>query len=217
MPIIQPLDVPLNDIGVYVIESEYTGMVYVGSSFNVSRRLTSHEWGLFNKIHNNKKLQKEYDLGHILNTSAIRFHSRSEAYDYEKELLEQLWGSNQCLNLSKHTGKRDHNYSDEQKASFKNINLGRKASSETKALMSSKRKGIKPHQNTISAIIKTWTGKKHMESSILKMKNSHPRYPFTIDDVRYEKLQDASAVIRVSPGTIHSRLHSKNFTNYQYV
>lgn len=48
--------------GVYLIENSVTGRKYVGSSSNIDRRIKTHKQHLQKGCHNNRKLQKDYDM-----------------------------------------------------------------------------------------------------------------------------------------------------------
>lgn len=48
--------------GVYLIENSVTGRKYVGSSSNIDRRIKIHKQHLQKGCHNNRKLQKDYDM-----------------------------------------------------------------------------------------------------------------------------------------------------------
>lgn len=48
--------------GVYLIENSVTRRKYVGSSSNIDRRIKTHKQHLQKGCHNNRKLQKDYDM-----------------------------------------------------------------------------------------------------------------------------------------------------------
>ena len=50
--------------GVYLIRNRKTGMVYIGSSGDVIKRIASHRYALKNGNHPNRLLQADYDAGH---------------------------------------------------------------------------------------------------------------------------------------------------------
>lgn len=50
--------------GVYLIRNRKTGMVYIGSSGDVFKRIASHWYDLKNGKHPNRLLQADYDAGH---------------------------------------------------------------------------------------------------------------------------------------------------------
>ena len=115
--------------GIYVIESGFTGMTYVGSSYNVKNRLKQHQQALQNNRHCNYKLQKEFNLGHPLATNTAGYTTREEAFNAEQNILND--NSKYLLNISRNARYCSTVISIETRKKMSLSHIGKKASPET--------------------------------------------------------------------------------------
>lgn len=87
--------------GFYSITIEKSGFIYLGSTRNISNRISHHIGKLRRNMHYNKKLQDAYNLNKKIIIDCRFTETREEAYDIEQEEVNKLWGSNLLCNVSK--------------------------------------------------------------------------------------------------------------------
>jgi len=76
--------------GAYIIEHPHTGLLYVGSTCNLYRRLHGHAISLMKGTHRSKKLQAAFDVHPKLTIKFKSTKTREEAYDVEQFFLDKL-------------------------------------------------------------------------------------------------------------------------------
>lgn len=159
--------------GIYIITNIINTKVYVGSSLNVSTRISSHKTALKYNRHCNIYLQKSY-IKHGVNAFKYEVLEYCTAKDLisKEEFYHNLFKSNNKLygyNIeSFKQGRKFH--SEETKIKIGNSNKG-------------KRLGVRPSQKAIEFI--TWLGKQpKSENHRKRIANSHKnvkRQPFSIE------------------------------------
>jgi group I intron endonuclease len=199
-----------NKPGVYLIKNKLNNKVYVGSSYDVKKRIISHLSRLKNNKHHSKYLQASFNKygKHVFSINILEYVKNTNI------LLkrEQYWlnfftsynpsyGYNIC-NISKNTKGRMH-------------------SEKTKKLMSEKRKGQTVGVNN------PFYGKKHTKENIAKILNNRKRSyknelnpkwnnNVTLDIIflKYKELKnlkDVCDVLKVSRDTLRRRLKKEGF------
>lgn len=79
--------------GVYKITCLKNGMIYIGSSNNVSKRLSNHRYNLKNNSHHNYYLQEDYNIYGVENFKFEKLEMCDESCDYlelEQKYLDEL-------------------------------------------------------------------------------------------------------------------------------
>lgn len=97
--------------GVYQIFCTATGKSYVGSSSNIDRRIKTHKQHLEKGCHNNRKLQKDYDIHGIESFEFLILekdvaHDLLTAYEkywiYKKDAIVRFKGYNDVIPTLNH-------------------------------------------------------------------------------------------------------------------
>lgn len=83
---------------VYKIQSD-CGKVYVGSTGNLEKRISTHYQQLKNGYHHNINLQKLYDSGSNFTLTFNACHNREEAYELEELIIAGLIHDECLLNI----------------------------------------------------------------------------------------------------------------------
>lgn len=86
-------------IGAYLLIDVKSGKFYVGSSFDVDKRIQRHINDLNKNIHHNKSLQEVWWANKCLSHSIIPAQTREEAYAIEAELLDRHKDNDLLLNV----------------------------------------------------------------------------------------------------------------------
>lgn len=77
------------------------GRAYVGSSQNMSHRLTQHEWLLNNQRHFNPRLQRAFNRGDVFGVKFYPTPTAETALAVEQAILDEYYEKNALYNLSK--------------------------------------------------------------------------------------------------------------------
>jgi len=155
--------------GVYKIVCIPSGKIYVGSSYNIKKRIKTHFYQLSKRKHRNPHLQSAFSLHGETN-----FSWEVLEYCEVNQLLkcEQIWlDSTQCYN-------RDIGFNNCIKSDRP---LGYKHTEENKAIMSKMKKGLKRSKESIEKGRIANTGKKRTDTqkaqmSECKMGNKNPMF-----------------------------------------
>ncbi len=76
---------------VYYLTFQSSGLFYIGSTFNVEKRINRHLNELCNKTHHNQILQNAWTGTEEIFVNAFEFESREKAYEYEEECLKRAF------------------------------------------------------------------------------------------------------------------------------
>lgn len=97
--------------GVYQIFCTATGKSYIGSSSNIDRRIKTHKQHLEKGCHNNRKLQKDYDI-HGIESFEFLILEKNVAHDlltayekywiYKKDAIVRFKGYNDVMPTLNH-------------------------------------------------------------------------------------------------------------------
>lgn len=133
---IEVTNIPNAIPGIYRICCDKSGMVYVGQSNNIRRRVREHILGLTKGKHRNKQMQSEYDTygPDSFNVEIIRV-SFENLDELEMEYIDQARKENKCYNVFG-GGKTGFTVTQEFRDKISRAHKGRKLSDETKKLMS---------------------------------------------------------------------------------
>lgn len=112
--------------GLYVIQDMTAGKVYLGSSVELPKRLYAHQNALIRGKHSNHRLQRAFNNGHDLRVHPIPVSDGSNVLQLEQVLIDEFIDQGLLYNIAKDTCAPT---------------LGYKHSEETRAKMSSTRKG----------------------------------------------------------------------------
>lgn len=121
--------------GIYKIKCLKNEKVYVGSSFNIIKRIDDHFNKLRNKTHINKHLQASYDLygkdnfiWEILERCDVEFLlDREQFWMDETKCYDRKLGFNNCIKSDRPLG---YKHTEEAKRKMSEAKLGRKLSQE---------------------------------------------------------------------------------------
>lgn len=198
-------------IGIYQLIHRPSGYFYIGSSGDLNRRKWNHLSLLKSGTHPIKKLQVLYNENPEIDWVVTPSSTREQAYLIELALIKQCDGNPLRLNVvtlprggslpasvdpsrserdaKTSRGLRGKKLSVEHKASISAGKMGGHHSDETKALMSSQRKGRDNSWNWRAIII---------------------------DGVHYPSARHASESLGLPAGTINARVNSKSpqFANW---
>lgn len=181
-----------NTPAVYCIASDDTGEIYVGSTSNFPRRISSHYNKLRGNEHTNRKLQNAYN-----ETTDLEILVRSTATFKEAQLLEQqlvnelLPEGRLCnvavLDVTKPSLGVSNPLSEAHKKAISDYNKNRTVTIETKEKISAIKK----------AFYQTDAGQKAKEA-VLAVKS----IPINVDGVQFQSVREASSQLGVHPRTL---------------
>jgi len=189
--------------GAYVITHTPTMIFYIGSTRNVSKRITMHIHQLNTVKHANARLQQLYRTPDDLEVDVLPCVDIASALAMEQQLLDRYIGTYFCCNVSTDvsapaTGLKQ---SDEAKLKNKLSNTGRIVSESTKLKMAESRNTWKTSE----------PAKAHLDAM-----NASKRRALTIDGVYYNSVAAAAKELRLTTGNVGHRARSKKYPNYVY-
>lgn len=144
----------LKTSGVYYIFNKLNGKIYIGSSINIKRRFTDHEYFLKNNKHHSILLQRAWNNHwfpeEIFEFKILEFCKKDRLVLLEREQfwldLTQCFNPNLGYNISPTAGSPlGFKKSEATKLRHSLAIKGIKRSAETRAKMSASRKGVKIH------------------------------------------------------------------------
>jgi len=171
--------------GIYKIM--FMGKEYVGSAKNIRARINRHLSELKNNRHHNQKLQHEFNRHQVdvLDYEVLEEVEVEKLIEREQYYIDHIKPYyNICLHAGSTLGRL---HSEETKAYLSSIkkgkqsSLGRVFSQETKDKMSEKAKARGIHPNFKAGSIRANTGRKQSNDEIMKRSIAQMKIP--IDDV----------------------------------
>lgn len=211
--------------GVYVIADVTAKKAYVGSTCNLGRRLYDHNRNLERNCHANWQLQRAYNAGHQLRVTTIPVKEDVSVLDVEQKLLDKYIDTGLLYNISREVSAPT---------------LGLKMSQETRDKVSAATKGRKHTPETIekmktasvgrnlgrvlsaehrAKIGSSQIGKNISEEQKVKLREAAAdrAQPIAIDGTLYSSISEAGRALEMNPGSIHRRIHSANYPNWEVV
>lgn len=152
--------------GVYIIKCLKNGKIYIGSSFNIIKRIDNHFKKLKNKKHINRHLQASYDLygkdnftWEILEQCDINFLLDREQFWMDKtQCYDRRFGFNNCRKSDRPLG---YKHTEEAKRKMSELKLGKKLSQEQIDKTSKANKGKKRSEEFKRKMSEARTGNKN--------------------------------------------------------
>lgn len=197
------------------------GTYYIGSTQNTYDRFQVHKSKCKSKTHGNHKLQTAWttfgnpDL-QILNS----YSTREEAFEAEQEILNEFYGTEECLNLS--SSSKPFWKAEEHKARMSAILKGKPKSAEIRAKMSASHKGKPKSAETrmkmsasrkgkvLSIETKAKMSKPKSEETRAKMSLAKSK-SITIGALTFSSITEASNHFQVSRPTITQAVKRGSF------
>ena len=216
------------------------GTFYVGSTKNTYRRFTNHKNECKHRTHYNHKVLDAWDTFgepalQVLNV----YETREEAFEAEQEILNEFFGTEECLNLSSNAKNvlfteesRMKSHSVEARKKRSASHKGKVVSAESRAKMSASQKGKKSPmlglvhkeetKNKIaSSMFGTTNGKgnagkrkteEHREKISLALKQKKEKFSFlVVGDKTFSSFIEAGRFYGVSSSALHYALKRGNF------
>jgi len=147
--------------------------------------------------------------------------TEDKSFELEKEIIKQV-GIDNLVNMTEGgEGASGYKHSNEAKTKISKKRKGK--SSWNKGINHSddaknKMSVIKKQKNSAVGEKNHFYGKKHSNDVKKKMSENHyKKTEIIIDDIIYYSQQYASKILKIAQSTIHKRLNSINFSNYQYI
>lgn len=141
---------PISDLsGVYKIQNQIDGKIYIGSAHNLKFRWRTHKASLKSQSHKNSRLQNAVNKHGIENFSftPVLICDKSNVLLYEQIILNFYLNKTECYNLcTEVVGGSGWNHSDDAKEKMKQAwkhRIGKPLSEETKEKISAANKGRK--------------------------------------------------------------------------
>lgn len=211
--------------GVYVITDVTAQKAYIGSTCNLGRRLYDHNRNLERNCHTNWQLQRAYNAGHQLRVTTIPVKEDVSVLDVEQKLLDKYIDTGLLYNISREvsaptlglkmsqetrdkvsaaTKGRRHTPEtiEKMKIAFAGRNLGRVLSAEHRAKISA------------SQIGKTISEEQRVK---LRETKTEQMQPVIVDGVVYSSISEAARILDMNSGSVHRRIHSANYPNWEVV
>lgn len=188
--------------GCYVFTDPASEKLYVGSTTNLPRRVSSNLSDLKHDKHCNRNLQAAYNNNHNLVIRVKPTDTTEEARQLEQEVVDKLHPSDKLHNIAVKDVMRPClgiSMSDETKQKISELHLGKLKSEEHKQKLST----------TLKEYLATDEGKAAHARCIEKTKE-----PVECKGVVYSSLTEAAKALGVSHVTIINRCKSDNFPDY---
>lgn len=189
-------------IGVYVIRHSASGGFYIGSTVNYIHRQRQHLSNLQQNTHENKNLQRLYSDSPGLTWEFTQCNDRESALLLEESMIRQHWGNPKLCNIAfGKSGWHAGTMPDEVRQKIADSQTGKKHSVETKALMSTQRRGKQKTTEWVNKIA---------DSQRLQIK---------VGDVVYNGAVTAARALGISDVTVLNRARStsKKFDDWSIV
>lgn len=150
-------------IAAYIILNSTDGHFYVGSSFDIFRRVAAHRCMLSSNTHRCKKLQNSYNNTNkaMIDICVIFLDTREEAYEIEQYILDFYKGDDKLTNSATNAllAGKDRINNDEFRRKMSLYNKNRIVSQETRNKLSVAGMGRKMSDQTKKLLIKINTGR----------------------------------------------------------
>lgn len=86
--------------GFYTLLHRPTGYFYIGSTGNISRRISAHKWDFSQGLNSNKKLQEIFTCWEDFDLTVTYVDTVKEAREWEKKLLDVYLRFDKCCNIA---------------------------------------------------------------------------------------------------------------------
>lgn len=179
--------------GVYVITHDETGKVYIGSTKDLARRLSSHESVLKHNRHTNGSLQRAFNEDSVISFDYRVTKSIEEAVMTEQCLVIELKDTGLLFNKAIEDVTKPsvgNTLSDEHRQRISAANKGRKRTDEMNLKSSIQRK----------AYLETDAGK-----AFTKTMASSKSKKITIDGIEYPSISEAGHQLGLCVKTVQRR------------
>lgn len=202
--------------GIYEILNLANGKRYLGSSTDLTRRQIDHFRKLENQTHDNIHLQRSYNKhgNDSFRFIVVEYTEEDNRFDREQHYLDTL-NPKYLYNISKKAygarlfgednGFYGKTHSDETKEKLRQINMGKRPSEKTKALLREVQRGEKNGNYG-----NKWSDEMKLKASIQQ------GIPIIIEGIEYTSARAAARILNIEKGRILYRLKSQSFENYQY-
>lgn len=224
--------------GVYKLIHRKTGKVYVGSTGDIYKRMTTHALHLLNGSHPNKNIQacfddsREFDLVF----DEVGRNEKSLRYSEEQKLLDELLPTGVLLNIAMDViapWKRRKMHEATKAALLKAITGRIKTKEEIEKIRAGHLGVKKPpgfseklrliaknrpprSQESIEKTRISSTGRRHSKESIEKMQSKQAKVPVIINGVEYMSCGHAARSLGLTIPTVRGRVLSESpmYSNY---
>lgn len=169
--------------GIYKITNTVNGKIYVGSSKDISKRISKHKWQLVRKVHENTKLLRSWEkygeecfefsiLEYVEDLSILLVREQH----YITTLDTCSLGFNICPTAGSHVGRI---CSEETKRKIGMAHLGSKRSEASRSKMSLSATGKVPSAEAREKISKFHKGRKRSQETRRKISESRKGIVFS--------------------------------------
>ncbi|UQT03168.1 endonuclease [Serratia phage vB_SmaS-Totoro] len=192
--------------GVYILQLNDVDRVYIGSSYNIYKRLMEHKNALKSNQHHNRSLQKTFNLfsgqpTDKIKVILIRTTETMTPFWLENVALSQIKKEQPVFNIGDlaEAPALGVPKSEESRRKMSLAKMGKVASEETKRKMSEVRKG-RPNseehiRNTATAISKAIMG----------------------DGIKYPSASECARILGINQSSITRRLVNKNYPGWYMI
>jgi len=202
------------------------GTYYIGSATNTHNRFVNHNHRCKNQKHYNHKVQTAWNtFGEPALQVLNSYNTREEAYEAEEEILNEFYGTEECLNLS--SSSRSFWTTKEHRENLSSLHKGKTISVENRARQSAFMRGrpktaehrekmknriVSPE--TRAKLSASNTGKTHSPETRAKISISNKgkrSNPIRIGDLYFPSITEAGRFYGVSKQAIHFALKSGTY------
>lgn len=210
-------------IGVYIIRHPASGMFYIGSTGDYTRRQVVHMSQLRTGTHTNVHLQAAYNSDPNITWEFIPTNTREEAYASEQSMIQSYFGHANIANIiyarprpEEHRAAIAESWTDERRAQHSQM-LAECWTDEKRAAMASAKMGTTHNQETINKMSDTRTGMTKTPEWVDKIADSR-RVGIIVDGVAYRSATEAAIAHNTSPTTVLHRARNPNpkFQNWAF-
>jgi len=192
------------------------GTFYVGSTWNPNRRFTNHKHYCNNGTHYNHKLQTAWKtFGNPALQILNYYATREEAFEAEQEILNEFFGTEECLNLSSNAKSvlfteesRIKSHSVEARKKRSATNKGKVLTEEHKVKLSLAKRG---NTNGKGNAGKVRTPEHKNKISLARKENNGMSKMIMVGEITFSSFAEAGRFYGVSSSALHYALKRGNF------
>lgn len=210
----------------YMFLNPITGEYYVGSTNNVRRRLNEHRNELTKGTHHCWKFQRAYNNNPNFEFRPVLTPTRQDAQNLEQNLIDEGWGDQKLLNVSKDTESFRLGCTDSDETRLKK-SLSKKGIPQSAELVEKRAQANRGQTRSLETCSRIgsakkgnqyWLGKTHSEESRQAISQAKKK-PVSIDGQLYPSISDAAKQLDTSIAAVHRKVSNPNpkWSNWSYV
>lgn len=228
--------------GYYILTHTPSGLFYIGSSYDVDRRIKRHRRELEQNNHVNRRLQDVFTKWSDFSIKITETDTVEEANKGEQKLIDRHHGSKLCCNVSTSStnglqgvvgivstetriknlekaaeARRGSTLSESHKANISAAHKGKRLTDEHRSKLSAVKMGSSHSEEARAKISQGNRGKTRTDEHKQAISRNKSKQ-LSVNGVIYESLKKAAAELGISEVTIRKRINDNgNYPNWFYL